>query len=82
VILTAVEEPAGYQAMGPGYRHRVITLFAKVMPADVRRLRPEYVLLPSTRDAEFQAAVPMTLVGRGGSVRGVPTGLWRVELTR
>ncbi|MEI6739237.1 MAG: hypothetical protein WCK74_02905 [Gemmatimonadaceae bacterium] len=82
VILNAVEEPAGYQAMGPGYRHRVITLFAKVMPADVRRLRPEYVLLPSTRDAEFQAAVPMTLVGRGGSVRGVPTGLWRVELTR
>ena len=82
VILSAMDEPAGYQALGPGYRHRVIALFAKVMPADVRRIRPAYLLLPTTRDAEFLATVPMTLVGRGGSGPGGTTGLWRVDLPR
>lgn len=77
-ILNAAGEPAGYYAMGPGYRHRVISLFSQVMPADVRAVAPQYLLLPEAREREFFVALPLQLVGRRGPLGQSSTSIWRV----
>jgi hypothetical protein len=77
-ILNAAGQPGGYYAMGRDYRHDVVTLYRDATPDDVRRIRPDYLLLPETREREFTSVLPLTLVARASSAGMTPTSLWRV----
>jgi hypothetical protein len=80
-ILNLAGEPSGYYAMGRDRRHRVLSRFRRVTPADVPALRPNYLLIPESREAEFRRALPMTLLGRwrtlGATGDSVGTALWQ-----
>jgi hypothetical protein len=80
-ILNLAGEPSGYYAMGRDRRHRVLSRFRRVTPADVPELRPNYLLIPESREAEFRRALPMTLLGRwralGAAGDSVGTALWQ-----
>ncbi len=80
-ILNLAGEPSGYYAMGRDRRHRVLSRFRRVTPADVPALRPNYLLIPESREAEFRRALPMTLLGRwrtlGADGDSVGTALWQ-----
>jgi hypothetical protein len=67
--------------MGRDRRHRVLSRVRRVTPADVPELRPNYLLIPESREAEFRRALPMTLLGRwralGAAGDSVGTALWQ-----
>jgi hypothetical protein len=77
-ILNLAGEPSGYYAMGLGARHRVISLFKMVTSDDVRRLAPDFVLLPQAREPEFVPILGLQLMGRWEKPGAPSTSLWRV----
>lgn len=81
-ILNAAGQPSGYYARGHDGRHRVINPFAGVRPDDVRRLAPDYLLLPESREPEFVDVLSLELVGRWQRDGQPPTSLWRVRAQR
>lgn len=77
-ILNAAGQPSGYYARGRDGRHEVINLFTGVRVDDVRRLAPDYLLLPRAREPEFVDSLPLELVGRWRKDGQAPTALWRL----
>lgn len=77
-ILNATGQPFGYYAMGRDWRHQVTNLFAQVAPDDVRRLKPDFVMLPADRESEFVGPLSLTLMGRWQKAGQPSIALWRV----
>jgi len=77
-ILNLAGEPSGYYAMGRGARHRVISLLKMATSDDVRRLAPDFVLLPQAREPEFVPTLGLQLMGRWEKSGAASTSLWRV----
>ncbi len=77
-ILNAVGQPAGYYVRGSDQRHHVISPFQIVTVDYVRRLAPDYVLLPESREAEFVGPMSLELAGRWTKDGQASTSLWRV----
>gem|GEM_PF-3455100 len=78
-ILNATGQPFGYYAMGRDWRHEVTNLFASVTPDDVRRLSPDYVMLPAVRESEFVGPLALSLMGRWEKAGQPAISLWRVS---
>ncbi|HEY0928525.1 MAG TPA: glycosyltransferase family 39 protein [Gemmatimonas sp.] len=78
-IVNLAGQPSGYYAMGPDYRHRVLTPFQHYLPADVQKLDAQYLLLPEAREGEFVGVFNLRLVERWKHTNAPSTALWRIE---
>jgi len=78
-ILNLAGQPSGYYAMGPDFRHRVLTPFRHYTPADIPPHSTDYLLLPEAREAEFVGVMQLRLVERWTHPSAPATALWRVE---
>ena len=80
-VFNAISHDANYGCMGSDYRHDVMCVYFDPRPADLRRFRPDYVLLRDSQVAPFSSVAVLQLVGR--SHRGATgTSLWRVVALR
>ena len=77
-ILNVAGQPSGYYAKGSDSRHRVFNLFKIVTLDDVRRLAPDYLLLPQSLEQEFVAPLGLQFMGRWEKAGQASTSLWRV----
>lgn len=77
-ILNLAAQPTGYYAMGPDYRHRVLTPFRPFYADDVKASQAHYLILPESREPEF-AGVSMRLVERWARPNWPSTSLWQLR---
>jgi hypothetical protein len=78
-IVNLAGQPSGYYAMGPDYRHRVLTPFQHYVHKDVQPLDADYLLLPESREGEFVGVLRLRLVERWSHANAPSTALWRIE---
>jgi len=81
-ILNVVGQPAGYYLRARDQRHRVISPFLIVNVDYVRKLSPDYVLLPEASEAEFVGPLSLELLGRWNKNGQAGTSLWRLPQAR
>jgi hypothetical protein len=77
-IFNATSASNRYRLLGRDHRHEVITGFRAPRPGDVARSHALFVLLDQRQVPVYTAALPLTLVARGGATGADTLSLWRV----